>query len=172
MVYLFYNFFTFPISYKIISGYTLLACSGDGLVACLQFDANELGTSLTEDDKNCLYQRIYGKNANMDITVQDKDMIIENADLLNVTKDKNKIPSLTQEKDTKENLNSNIAEFTNMEDRNNYKFPNENIPKEPTNSINPLTSSPAKPILKQIETRTVDGKRRITPMFVPLTEAW
>lgn len=108
----------------------------------------------------------------MDITVQDKDMIIENADLLNVTKEKNKMPSLIQEKDTKENLNSNIVEFTNMEDRNNYKFPNENIPKEPANSINPLTSSPAKPILKQIETRTVDGKRRITPMFVPLTEAW
>lgn len=40
-----------------------------------------------------------------------------------------------------------------------------------TNSIYPPTTTsttPAKgPINKQIETRTSDGKRRITPMFIP-----
>lgn len=31
----------------------MLACSTDGTVAGLQFDANELGTPLTVDDKVC-----------------------------------------------------------------------------------------------------------------------
>lgn len=40
-----------------------------------------------------------------------------------------------------------------------------------TNLVHPpttTTTTPAKgPINKQIETRTSDGKRRITPMFIP-----
>ncbi|KAI5641713.1 TUP1-like enhancer of split domain-containing protein [Phthorimaea operculella] len=35
----------------------------------------------------------------------------------------------------------------------------------------PLTHADAKPMDRQIETRTSDGKRRITPVFIPLTHA-
>lgn len=42
--------------------------------------------------------------------------------------------------------------------------PNINLVHPPTTT----TTTPAKgPINKQIETRTSDGKRRITPMFIP-----
>lgn len=42
--------------------------------------------------------------------------------------------------------------------------PNTNLVQPPTTT----TTTPAKgPINKQIETRTSDGKRRITPMFIP-----
>lgn len=42
--------------------------------------------------------------------------------------------------------------------------PNTNLVQSPTTT----TTTPAKgPINKQIETRTSDGKRRITPMFIP-----
>jgi len=41
-----------------------------------------------------------------------------------------------------------------------------NVP--PTTNTTTTTATPVKgPINKQIETRTSDGKRRITPMFIP-----
>ena len=75
--------------------YILLACSGDGSLACLQFTAEELGKPLSEDDKNSMYQRMYGKDANIDIGMQaEKELIIENSDLLTASKDKLKPPTL------------------------------------------------------------------------------
>lgn len=38
-------------------------------------------------------------------------------------------------------------------------------------SMGALASTPLRPMDRQIETRTSDGKRRITPVFIPLTNA-
>lgn len=144
-------------------GYILLACSVDGTVVSLQFAANELGTPLTEEDKNSLYQRMYGKSATIDMNVQaGKDMIIESADLLSASNDKPKPPSfpLTIDKNSRDEnhiiINNNNS--INLALGNRIEKNVERIPSPP----------PAKPISKQIETRTADGKRRITPMFIPL----
>jgi protein HIRA/HIR1 len=137
----------------------LLACSGDGTLACLEFTAEQLGTPLSEDDKNSLYQRMYGKDANIDISVQaEKEMIIENADLLTVSKEKMKPPQLFSMNSQPSNDSTNKIVIAQ--------------PKPITGTPGPsvIVASPNKPILKQIETRTVDGKRRITPMFIPLSE--
>lgn len=145
-------------------GYILLACSVDGTVVSLQFSANELGTPLTEDDKNSLYQRMYGKSANFDMTAHaSKEMIIENVELLNVTNDKPKPPvfPLIAEQIQKSNFNSTST--TNSTSINNIDLHNGN------SSSSKTPATPTKPISKQIETRTADGKRRITPMFIPLS---
>lgn len=140
-------------------GYILLACSGDGTLACLQFTAEQLGKPLSEDDKNSLYQRMYGKDATIDISVQaEKEMIIENAELL-TTKEKIKPPSLIF---NNSQHNDSFGAFNNSVIKNQPPVPQFHAPA--------VVPSPNKPILKQVETRTVDGKRRITPMFIPLTD--
>ncbi|XP_053672467.1 protein HIRA homolog [Anopheles nili] len=135
-------------------GYTLLTCSGDGHIACLQFTSQELGTPLSEEDKNILYQRMYGKNANFDLTVQaEKEMIVENSDFLNVSKSNPVPPSLIPQQQN----NGMLA-----------KLPSQ----PPIAGVIQSSSSLSAPIpiLKQIETKTADGKRRITPMFIPLND--
>lgn len=132
-------------------GYILLACSGDGTVACLQFNEDQLGKPLSEDDKNSLYQRMYGKDATIDISSQaEKEMIIENSDLLSITMEKPRGPPVL--------LPSSQVKETPPA---TFKAPQISSASAP---------SPNKPILKQVETKTADGKRRITPMFIPLTE--
>lgn len=141
-------------------GCVLLACSGDGTIACLQFTQPELGTPLSEDDKNSLYQRMYGKSAKIDMTAQSgKDMIIENSDMLNLSVDKPKAPKFTigNTGDDSIVLNSSI--------RTEIIAENSNIKND---LFNVVPISPAKAIHKQIETRTADGKRRITPVYIPL----
>lgn len=133
-------------------GYVLLACSGDGTVACLQFNEDQLGKPLSEDDKNTLYQRMYGKDATIDISAQaEKEMIIENADLLGVSMEKSRGPPV-------------LIPSATVKETPPPAF------KTPQVTTTPITQSPNKPILKQVETKTADGKRRITPMFIPLTE--
>lgn len=134
-------------------GYILLACSGDGTVACLQFNENQLGKPLSEDDKNSLYQRMYGKDATIDISVQaEKEMIIENSDLLSVALEKSRGPPV-------------LLPMIGVKESSPVTF---KAPQAMT--ITQVVASPNKPILKQVETKTADGKRRITPMFIPLTE--
>uniref|UniRef100_A0A182PA84 Protein HIRA n=1 Tax=Anopheles epiroticus TaxID=199890 RepID=A0A182PA84_9DIPT len=141
-------------------GYTLLACSGDGHIACLQFNAQELGTPLSEEDKNILYQRMYGKNANIDLTAQaEKEMIVENSDFLNVSKSNPLPPTLIPQQQPQ--LGGK------QDDRSKAAQPLA----QPVVAIKSSSSlSTPTPILKQIETKTADGKRRITPMFIPLND--
>lgn len=135
----------------------LLACSGDGSLAALEFASEELGTPLSEEDKNSLYVRMYGNDVTMDISVQaEKEMIIENSELLNVCNEKAKPPQLFPGSNETNSINTNKPSQTTI--------PTISIPAQP------VISSPNKPISKQIETRTSDGRRRITPVFIPLTE--
>lgn len=143
------------------NGYILLACSGDGHVACLQFNAEELGAPLSQEDRNSLYQRMYGKDITLDLNAQsDKDMIVENADLLNVTQSRliapTLIPQLPQSRPQQKTAISTSA-----------PAPKESVSAEIQSSA---SQEAQRPILKQIETKTADGKRRITPMFIPLND--
>ncbi|XP_050101416.1 protein HIRA homolog [Anopheles aquasalis] len=144
-------------------GYTLLACSGDGHIACLQFTAQELGTPLSEEDKNILYQRMYGKNANFDLTVQaEKEMIVENSDFLNVSKSNPVPPTLIPQQGARK---EEMPRTTNTADNRAAVQSPHAMAIQSSSSL-----SAHAPILKQIETKTADGKRRITPMFIPLND--
>ncbi|XP_055384553.1 protein HIRA homolog [Condylostylus longicornis] len=129
----------------------LLACSGDGTVACLQFSEKELGTPLSEEDKNMLYHRIYGKSASAfeNNNANDRDMVIENSELLEYAQEKHKPPVLP------------VLKSVNKADLDNFST---------ETTQNQITNVHLKTAInKQIETITVDGKRRITPVFIPLS---
>lgn len=140
-------------------GYTLLACSGDGTVACLQFTEDQLGKPLSDNDKNSLYQRMYGKDATLDLSSQaEKELIIESAELLNVAQDKPRGPPPL--------IPSTPKETPPAPPTISMPAPSPQLTSSFVTSS--TASSPNKPILKQVETRRADGKRRITPMFIPL----
>ncbi|XP_029720254.2 protein HIRA homolog isoform X1 [Aedes albopictus] len=141
------------------NGYILLACSGDGHVACLQFSAEELGTPLSEEDRNSLYQRMYGKNITVDLNGQSgKDSLIENAELLNVSQSKLTAPTLIPQQLPP--IPSQLPTVSSIP----QPLPQSTVLKSST------SQETQRPILKQIETKTADGKRRITPMFIPLND--
>lgn len=150
-------------------GYILMACSGDGTVVFIKFNAEDLGTPLSEVEKNSLYQRMYGKGVHDMNVSADKDVIIENAELLNESAVVQRpVPTFLapEPRVTPENL-SQIA--SRMDDRceTSSSITSSSI----STNTTMVTSSPAKQaITKQIETRTKDGKRRITPMFIPLSQ--
>uniref|UniRef100_A0A336MWY4 Protein HIRA n=1 Tax=Culicoides sonorensis TaxID=179676 RepID=A0A336MWY4_CULSO len=142
------------------NGYLLMACSSDGTVACLQFEKDELGVPLTIEEKNELYQRIYGKDISLDFSNQaNKDIILENSEMLSTsTKESALVPSFFKE--------SRPAPAPAPVQEKSDSF---------TISISSSTSSTSsiaspKRINTQVETRTADGKRRITPRFIPVTE--
>ncbi|KAG6439185.1 hypothetical protein O3G_MSEX000560, partial [Manduca sexta] len=66
-----------------LSGLNLLACSSDGTVACIQFTNIEIGTPLTLDEKNALYEKIYGKClANESVDDLSSNLLVECPDIL------------------------------------------------------------------------------------------
>lgn len=103
--------------------------------------------------QNAFYERSYGKSAcNMDGGSSGRDMIVENAEILDAVKEKVTLPSLSG-KPSQPDI----------------------IPVQPDLFIKPAVvkenhDSNASAIKKQIETRTADGKRRITPVFIPVNQ--
>ncbi|XP_075230856.1 histone cell cycle regulator-like protein [Lycorma delicatula] len=129
------NLFTCPVldlSWS-SSGLQLMACSGDGTVAFFQFTEKELGTALSIEEKNKLYERLYGKSM---VGGRDSSAIaLENPELLGIS----------------EGEKIKVAQ------------PPPPLQPPPTPVLHPS------PTNKQIETRTSDGRRRITPIFIPPT---
>ncbi|XP_054287675.1 protein HIRA homolog [Macrosteles quadrilineatus] len=123
------------------SGLQLMACSLDGTVAYFEFTEEELGRPLTVEEKNALYEKTYGKSfASSQPTSAG---LLEN-------------PSLVMSKKSVPESQVAVAKVAT------------------TPAPAPAPAPMAEPILppvpvnkKQIETRTSDGKRRITPVFIP-----
>ncbi|XP_053626132.1 protein HIRA homolog isoform X2 [Plodia interpunctella] len=132
-------------------GLNLLACSTDGSVACIQFTNKEIGTPLSKDEKNAFYEKIYGKClANSGGGELTSNLLVECAEIM-----------LARER---QQPGAPQLDTTPKADKSQSRV-----------SAPSLSASPASPLLRpmdrQIETRTSDGKRRITPVFIPLTQA-
>ncbi|XP_055300313.1 protein HIRA homolog [Sitodiplosis mosellana] len=144
----------------------LLACSTDGTIAALLLSEDEIGKSLSAEDKNSVFQREYGKciDLNLSESSMDKGIVPEYSELLNV-EESNKSAEANV-------LNNN--NITNNNVPNNKSTPQfgdiemDSVPISTKPAI-PQNTTPVKAIEKQIETRRADGKRRITPMFVPIS---
>jgi len=119
------------------SGHELLICSIDGSVGLLQFGPEEIGWALSKDDMTTLLESVYGKSL---LTANKGSQIIESAALLNLQE----------------------------EQKNKQKHTLVSTPCKNSNTSSQMSSSntPFKPTDKQIETRTLDGRRRITPIFL------
>lgn len=119
------------------TGLQLLACSWDGTVAFVEFTESEMGKPLTSDEKNVLLERMYGKS----LTSEGSNIntfIVETPELLSVQEHAERIATSQEQ------------------------------PQAPASELPVTPTTPLKgPLNKQIETRTSDGKRRITPMYIP-----
>lgn len=119
------------------NGLNLYACSFDGSIAILIFDQKDIGKALTDQEKNTIYEKIYGISL---LERHSNTLLIENPAILKM---------------------NGIGTQSNVKKSNTKKET-----KQPPKSL----TKPSPPILKkQIETRTSDGRRRITPIFIPPT---
>lgn len=90
---------------------------------------------------------MYGKSANIDMVQPEKDVIIEYPELVNIAKERSTMNHSNEVK-----VDNHVTQAV--------------VKSRPIVDVGlPKTAIP-----KQIETRTADGKRRITPMFIPLNQ--
>uniref|UniRef100_A0A665U5B1 Protein HIRA n=1 Tax=Echeneis naucrates TaxID=173247 RepID=A0A665U5B1_ECHNA len=131
-----------------LTGLGMLVCSMDGTVAYLDFSLDELGDPLSEEEKNSIHQNIYGKSLAITSTeAQLSTTIIENPEMLKYQQERqnsaqaNSGPGSAGPESSAPKLNS-VMNGESLEDiRKNL-------------------------LKKQVETRTADGRRRITPLCI------
>uniref|UniRef100_A0A3B4YN90 Protein HIRA n=1 Tax=Seriola lalandi dorsalis TaxID=1841481 RepID=A0A3B4YN90_SERLL len=131
-----------------LTGLGMLVCSMDGTVAYLDFSLDELGDPLSEEEKNSIHQNIYGKSLAITSTeAQLSTTIIENPEML----------KYQQERQNSAQANSGPGNAG----------PESSAPK--LNSVmngESLEDIRKNLLKKQVETRTADGRRRITPLCI------
>ncbi|XP_020793310.1 protein HIRA isoform X1 [Boleophthalmus pectinirostris] len=130
-----------------LSGLGMLVCSMDGTVAYLDFSLDELGDPLSEDEKNTIHQNIYGKSLAITNTeAQLSTTIIENPEMLKYQQERNQNQDQTRtQPGTNQNSAPKLSSVVNGE------------------SLEDIRKNLLK---KQVETRTADGRRRITPLCI------
>ena len=137
-----------------MDGYELMVCSTDGSVAYIGFSEKELGIPLQEQAMDDLFVSVYGSkrsgsrsslNVSSEILIEDPEMLKLHADAEKVSSAAPLISTPLKEKE-KEGGSDGSRLDQSME----------------------LVSNCAEKatITKQIETRTQDGRRRITPVML------
>ncbi|XP_072288928.1 protein HIRA [Eucyclogobius newberryi] len=130
-----------------LTGLGMLVCSMDGTVAYLDFSLDELGDPLSEEEKNTIHQNIYGKSLAITNTeAQLSTTIIENPEMLKYQQERNQNQDQARtEPGANENSAPKLSSVVNGE------------------SLEDIRKNLLK---KQVETRTADGRRRITPLCI------
>lgn len=128
------------------SGLELVCCSWDGTVAYFDFSSDDIGAVLSDEEKLKVQEQIYGRSIhNTENCLGNR--IIESAELLSIQEEKDhqeKLQLLQLEQQQKQQQRSQSQPIVFCSDSN----------------------SVSKPTNRQIETRTKDGRRRITPIFL------
>ncbi|NWU17031.1 HIRA protein, partial [Cephalopterus ornatus] len=131
-----------------LNGLGILVCSMDGSVAFLDFSQDELGDPLSEEEKSNIHQSTYGKSLAIMTEAQLSTTIIENPEMLKYQQRQQ------QQADQK---NASIREGSG----------NAAAPKVASMVNGESLEDIRKNLLKkQVETRTADGRRRITPLCI------
>ncbi|NXE36500.1 HIRA protein, partial [Ptilorrhoa leucosticta] len=131
-----------------LNGLGILVCSMDGSVAFLDFSQDELGDPLSEEEKSNIHQSTYGKSLAIMTEAQLSTTIIENPEMLKYQQRQQ------QQVDQK---NASIREGSG----------NATAPKVASMVNGESLEDIRKNLLKkQVETRTADGRRRITPLCI------
>lgn len=127
-----------------LNGLGLLVCSMDGTVAFLDFSQDELGDPLNEEEKNAIHHKMYGKSLAITMETQlFSSTVIENPEMLKYQQEnRTSIRTLGSITETTLPKLSSVVNGESLEDiRKNL-------------------------LKKQVETRTADGRRRITPLCI------
>uniref|UniRef100_A0A8C7NHD0 Protein HIRA n=1 Tax=Oncorhynchus mykiss TaxID=8022 RepID=A0A8C7NHD0_ONCMY len=127
-----------------LNGLGILVCSMDGTVAYLNFSQDELGDPLNEDEKNAIHQNIYGKSLAITTEAQLSTTIIENPEMLKYQQERQRAEQVNHRM-THEAQAHKLTSVVNGE------------------SLEDIRKNLLK---KQVETRTADGRRRITPLCI------
>ncbi|KAJ8005623.1 hypothetical protein DPEC_G00119860 [Dallia pectoralis] len=127
-----------------LNGLGILVCSMDGTVAYLDFSQDELGDPLNEEEKNAIHHNIYGKSLAITTEAQLSTTIIENPEMLKYQQDRQR------------------------EELARQSLPHETQAHKLTSVVNGESLEDIRKNLlkKQVETRTADGRRRITPLCI------
>ncbi|XP_008575191.1 PREDICTED: protein HIRA [Galeopterus variegatus] len=129
-----------------LNGLGILVCSMDGSVAFLDFSQDELGDPLSEEEKSRIHQSTYGKSLAIMTEAQLSTAVIENPEMLKYQR-RQQQQQLDQKSATARETGSaaSVAGVVNGE------------------SLEDIRKNLLK---KQVETRTADGRRRITPLCI------
>ncbi|KAM9194768.1 protein HIRA isoform 2-T2 [Dugong dugon] len=125
-----------------LNGLGILVCSMDGSVAFLDFSQDELGDPLSEEEKSRIHQSTYGKSLAIMTEAQLSTAVIENPEML---KYQRRQQQLDQKSAVAREMGSATSVAVNGE------------------SLEDIRKNLLK---KQVETRTADGRRRITPLCI------
>ncbi|XP_030647413.1 protein HIRA [Chanos chanos] len=131
-----------------LNGLGLLICSMDGTVAFLDFSQDELGDPLSEEEKNAIHQNIYGKSLAITMDTQLSSTIIENPEMLKYQQQERKGPENSAGAGLGSNHENQTPKLANVMNGESLEDIRKNLLK------------------KQVETRTADGRRRITPLCI------
>ncbi|NWY50777.1 HIRA protein, partial [Chionis minor] len=133
-----------------LNGLGILVCSMDGSVAFLDFSQDELGDPLSEEEKSNIHQSTYGKSLAIMTEAQLSTTIIENPEMLKYQQ--------RQQQQQGEQKNASVREASGA---------GAAAPKVASMVNGESLEDIRKNLLKkQVETRTADGRRRITPLCI------
>ena len=135
-------------------GYELMVCSTDGSVAYICFSEKELGIPLSKQAINDLYVTTYGckhlgSRSSLNVS---GDVLIEDPEMLKLHAPPEKSTSAAPQTSTpsKEREKEGTSSISNLDQ-----------------SMELISDSAKQPtITQQVETRTKDGRRRITPVML------
>ena len=128
-------------------GKRLLACSWDGSVACIEFEKHELGKRLSDLEATDHLEKLYGKSVKSSNSTN--NCLAEDVDFLKVRED---------------NLASKSAPKTNGHAAALHELDNRSMNDSRSSTSSRLIKGPTD---KQIEVKLTNGKRRITPLYIP-----
>uniref|UniRef100_A0A5F8HGB8 Protein HIRA n=1 Tax=Monodelphis domestica TaxID=13616 RepID=A0A5F8HGB8_MONDO len=128
-----------------LNGLGILVCSMDGSVAFLDFSQDELGDPLSEEEKSHIHQSTYGKSLAVMTEAQLPTTIIENPEMLKYQQRQQQQLGHKNAATREAGSNPKVASMVNGE------------------SLEDIRKNLLK---KQVETRTADGRRRITPLCI------
>ncbi|KFO93710.1 Protein HIRA, partial [Buceros rhinoceros silvestris] len=133
-----------------LNGLGILVCSMDGSVAFLDFSQDELGDPLSEEEKSNIHQSTYGKSLAIMTEAQLSTTIIENPEMLKYQQ--------RQQQQQVEQKNASVRESSG----------NAAAAPKVASMVNGESLEDIRKNLlkKQVETRTADGRRRITPLCI------
>ncbi|CAI5797362.1 protein HIRA isoform X1 [Podarcis lilfordi] len=130
-----------------LNGLGILVCSMDGSVAFLDFSQDELGDPLSEEEKSNIHQTTYGKSLAIMTEAHLSTAIIENPEMLKYQQRQQQVEKKNEAaRDAAGSAAApKVASMVNGE------------------SLEDIRKNLLK---KQVETRTADGRRRITPLCI------
>ncbi|XP_035122335.1 protein HIRA isoform X3 [Callithrix jacchus] len=166
-----------------LNGLGILVCSMDGSVAFLDFSQDELGDPLSEEEKSRIHQSTYGKSLAIMTEAQLSTAVIENPEMLKYQRRQQQQQLEQKSASTRETGSAtSVAGVVNGESLEDIR---KEILDAKNSGFQALTLRDFcglpffiwKPcfmkrdwkrnlLKKQVETRTADGRRRITPLCI------